>query len=102
MSEMLLLGFLLAAVAAVLVLSVLGARWRKEAAALPAERDARQAQMAEAAQLRGRLEAVERELAGSQSARAALESQLAQAREAQVQASANVEHLKAVFCRVLD
>jgi DNA recombination protein RmuC len=95
MSEMMLVGSLLVAVAAVLVLAVLGARWRKEAAALAVERDARQAHAAEAAQLRGRLEAVERELAGSQSARATLEAQLAQAREAQVQASANVEHLKA-------
>jgi DNA recombination protein RmuC len=95
MSESLLLGLLLAAVAVVIVLAILAARWHKDAAVLAAERTARQAQATEAGELRGRLGAVESELAASQSARATLEAQLAQARETQVQATANVEHLRA-------
>jgi DNA recombination protein RmuC len=95
MSESLLLGLLLAAVAVAIVLAILAARWHKDAAGLAAERTARQAQATEAGELRGRLGAVESELAASQSARATLEAQLAQARETQVQATANVEHLRA-------
>jgi len=95
MSETLLLGLLLAAVAVAIVLAILAARWHKDASGLAAERSARQAEAAASGELRGRLGAVESELAASQAARATLEAQLAQAREAQVQATANVEHLKA-------
>lgn len=95
MSETLFLGLLLAVAAVAIVLAILAARWHKDAAGLAAERSARQAEAAVAGELRGRLGAIERELAASQAARAALEAQLAQAREAQVQATANVEHLKA-------
>ncbi len=95
MTESLLTGLLLVAVVAEVVLGMLAARWHRDAAALAAERAARQAETAEAGQLRGRLGAIERELADAQAARASLEAQLAQAREAQVQATANAEHLKA-------
>jgi DNA recombination protein RmuC len=93
MTETLLLGLLLA-VAALVVLAVLAARWRKDALALVAERGARQVEAAEAAALKGRSSVLESELAAARSARAELETQLAEARLAQAQAAANVEHLK--------
>lgn len=64
MSEALLTGLLLAAVAVAIVLAVLAVRWRRDVAVLAAER-------------------------------AALEAQLAQARDARVRTEAHVEHLQA-------
>lgn len=95
MSETLLLGLLLAAVAALVVLAVLAARWHKDAGALAAEREARQTQTAEAGQLRGRLGAIEEELRASNATRDDLASKLSRAVDERTQAVANAEHLKA-------
>jgi DNA recombination protein RmuC len=95
MSETLLLGLLLAAVAVAIVLGVLAARWHKDAAGLASERAARQAEAAEASRLRGRLEAIEEELRAGNAAREDLVAKLTMALEERAQATANAEHLKA-------
>jgi DNA recombination protein RmuC len=95
MSGTLLLWLLAAAVLALVVLSVLAARWHRDSSELGAERAARQALAAEAGQLQGRLGAIEGELKASQAARAEMAAELARARTEHAQAAAHVEHLAA-------
>lgn len=95
MSETWLLGFLVAAVLALVVLAMLAARWHRDATELGAERAARQALAAQAGHLQGRLGAIEAELKASQAAGSELAAELARARSEQAQAAAHAQHLAA-------